>query len=143
MGKIIIIPDIHGRDFQKSTYLDVLISHAGVHQDWLIDVFYSEMENVEDIIKIPIDKIHDDLNKLLEDEDNLIKSLYVVGINRGDYNFYGSPVWCDVVEQWDNNLPFKQIVGHSMQCFSDFENYSWGLSIQVGIHNQVTCIEYL
>ena len=122
-------------------YKDVLISHAGVHHDWLNEVFYPEIGSVEEAVKIPVDKICDDINKLLDDEDNLIKSLYVVGITRGGYNFYGSPVWCDMDEQWNNNLPFKQIVGHSMQCFGDIKKYSWRLPIQRGIHNQVTCVD--
>lgn len=124
-----------------SFYQDVLISHAGVHQDWLIDIFYPVMESIEDVIKIPLDKIHNDINKLLEDEDNLIKSLSIVGGSRGGYYHYGSPVWCDISEHRDNNLFFKQIVGHSMQCFGTTENYSWGLPIQKGIYNQITCID--
>lgn len=123
-------------------YQDVLISHAGVHQDWLIDIFYPELKNTEDVIKIPIDKIHDDLNKLLEDETQLIASLSIVGGSRGGYYHYGSPIWCDISEHWDNNLlTFRQIVGHSMQCFGTIENYYWGLPIQKGIYNQVTCVD--
>lgn len=122
-------------------YQDVLISHAGVHQDWLYDVFYTEMERVEDVNIIPIDKIHNDLNNLLDDEDRLIKSLSVVGGSRGGYYHYGSPVWCDISEHRDNNLFFKQIVGHSMQCFGTIVNYSWGLPIQKGIYDQVTCVD--
>ena len=122
-------------------YQDVLISHAGVYQDWLYDVFYTEMERVEDVNIIPLDKIHDDINKLLEDEDSLIKSLSIVGGSRGGYYHYGSPVWCDISEHRDNNLLFKQIVGHSMQCFGTIENYYWDLPVQKGKYNQVTCVD--
>lgn len=120
---------------------DVLISHAGVHQDWLIEVFYPELEFIEDAIITPVDKICDDINKLLEDKDRLIDSLSVVGGSRGGYYHYGSPVWCDIAEHWNNSLPFRQIVGHSMQCFGDVKDYFWGLPIQRGINNQVTCID--
>lgn len=122
-------------------YQDVLISHAGVYQDWLNDVFYSEIENVEDIIKIPVDKIHDDLNELLKNEERLIKSLSIVGMSRGGSLYYGSPVWCDISEHWDNKLTFKQIVGHSMQCFGTTKRYYWGLPVQKGNHEQVTCVD--
>lgn len=123
-------------------YKDVLISHAGVHHDWLYDIFYTEMERVDDVTKIPVDKIHDDINKLLEDEDRLVRTLSIVGVRRGGWGrFYGSPVWCDISEHFDNNLQFKQIVGHSMQCFGTAENYSWGLPIQKGKCEQVTCVD--
>ena len=127
-------------------YKDVLISHAGVHQDWLIEVFYPEIETVEDVIKIPLDKIHDDINKLLEDEEHLVESLNVVGMSRGGRGLYGSPVWCDISEHWNNDLPFKQIVGHSMQCHGFYDDnfrvhYKWGLPIQYGEYDQVTCID--
>lgn len=77
-----------------------IISHAGIHQNWLDFVGIKK----ENILERQIDRI----------DHKIIESLGVVSWYRGGIDNYGSPVWADIRE-FQYYQGQNQICGHTQQ----------------------------
>lgn len=91
---------------------DVLISHAGFHQDWIdrYREYFSENGFDPEV-----------LNTMLHDESSrpmLYRMLSDTSRHRGGYDRAGSPIWADIHEfKFPDACPpdIFQIVGHTLQ----------------------------
>lgn len=104
---------------------NILFTHAGCTPIWIHDTFGQEYEVTD------VKKLSDKINDLLNIKDG-IKSLFVIGEERGGRNRTGSCIWADVHDTmwWQQHEPYditpkqtidvmnmKQVFGHTLQAF--------------------------
>lgn len=82
-----------------------LISHAGVHS-----AFWPKNKDKYQSLDILKELWNDQLNAFLNGE---YPSLLSAGKARGGQQPVGGLVWCDWNEEFDDGIPFPQIVGHT------------------------------
>lgn len=88
-----------------------LLSHAGVHPQWI-----NEAKALETIDPYNITNIYIKLTELFGQGSREFKSsLMHVGWSRGGFNKVGSMVWADCHEFFMEQTPFTQVFGHTQQ----------------------------
>ena len=91
---------------------DIMISHAGLHNEWI--------KQIEPLLNkwYPDKSLIESLNTLIHETDiNRLNILADVSKYRGGHELAGSCVWADIKEFANGNHRYKQIVGHTM-CFN-------------------------
>jgi hypothetical protein len=115
-----------------------MISHAGIHPDWL-NSYKEVFEQISEILNTKYEHIDDFINGALLKPfvENLryssfaedlylykaaVNSLGAVGRERGGYDKVGSILWADIHEYnpcyVKEQFKYEQIVGHTMQYYS-------------------------
>lgn len=88
---------------------DIMISHAGLHNEWVkrIKPLLKEWYHNKSLIE--------SLNALIHETDiNRLNILSDVSKYRGGSELAGSCIWADIREFANENHQYKQIVGHTM-----------------------------
>lgn len=81
-----------------------LLSHAGIREK-----YFRPILTLEDNLA----KMHEDFREELTLACFRESYLNEAGFARGGLHEYGSPLWCDFDCEFEDNLPLKQIVGHT------------------------------
>lgn len=102
---------------------DILFTHAGCSQGWIVDNFGEDFDNAD------LNKFTEVLNELIKTEDGL-KSLRRIGYERGGDDRFASCIWADKNEIWRcykmrENPEYKihpiqnikQVFGHTLQGY--------------------------
>lgn len=88
---------------------DIMISHAGLHNEWV--------KRIKPLLKewYPYKSLIESLNTLVHETDiNRLNILSDISEYRGGSELAGSCVWADIREFANENHQYRQIVGHTM-----------------------------
>lgn len=90
----------------------VLLTHAGVHAEWL-DMVKQKYDRKTDDVRILLDRV---MTGLILQEETAFDLLSTVSYLRGGMGNAGSVVWADIDEFKDEEgIGMRQIVGHTQQ----------------------------
>lgn len=100
-----------------------ILSHAGVHRSHFDGLKPKEEPTVDQLDAIA-KQVAEALTDLIGRIDPL---LFAVATARGGFDAVGSVTWLDWYEEFKDNLPWPQIVGHTVQTKPDKKGRSWNI----------------